>query len=138
MPTTYIIEFAKPVGAPRTFDWNTGAVKPADQIADPKRCQAKFYIGWAVDMQNRFDEHVTGKGSALCRAAIKRGVSIEIAIRFEFENNEQAWKLEKVLKNKKATAKLVAALREGKTVKGVPAPTFIKRPVTVDTWLDLH
>lgn len=136
-PVVYIIEFDRPIGAPRTFDWETGAPKTAEQMANPARCTAQFYIGWTDDMGNRFHQHVTGKGSKLIAAAIKKGVNVNIAVQFECETNEQAWKLEKVIKGKKATAKIIAQLKAGKTPKGLPEPTYIRRPVTVDDWMSL-
>lgn len=44
-----------------------------------KRQQAGHYIGWSTDADARIREHKAGKGAALTRAAVKQGVTLEVA-----------------------------------------------------------
>lgn len=43
--------------------------------------RAQYYIGYCADgrVQERYQEHITGRGAAICRAAVEQGHSILLA-----------------------------------------------------------
>lgn len=119
----YILELTQKLGAPRTHDFFTGQEIPADQRANPARCSAQTYIGYAEhSIDERFEQHRSGKGAAFTRAAVERGIEFVIVARWE----EADYHLEKFLKSLKDTPALMRKLRAGKLPKGVPQPDFIQ------------
>jgi hypothetical protein len=57
----YLLHFATPLGDPaRSHAW------------------ASHYIGWALDAEQRLAEHLAGRGAAITRAAVQRGIRLEI------------------------------------------------------------
>jgi hypothetical protein len=57
----YLLHFAAPLGNPaRPHAW------------------ASHYIGWAFDVEQRLAEHLAGRGAAITRAAVERGIRFEI------------------------------------------------------------
>lgn len=56
--TVYLLHFDKPLGNPA----NTRAL-------------ARHYLGWAVDLDKRLNDHRAGRGAAITRAALEQGIS---------------------------------------------------------------
>lgn len=59
----YILEFSRPLG-----DWSN------------PRGQARYYTGWCEDhrLNERLQEHQTGAGAAITRAAVRAGVTLTL------------------------------------------------------------
>ncbi len=57
----YIIHFSQPLG----------------NLSNP-RAQARHYAGFALDPLARFQEHCTGQGAKITRAAVQRGITLTL------------------------------------------------------------
>lgn len=57
----YLLHFYSPLGTP----------------GNP-RAQARHYIGWALDINERLAQHRTGRGAAITRAAVQAGISFDL------------------------------------------------------------
>lgn len=57
-PCIYVLHFDQPLG----------------NLNNP-RAQAQHYLGWAMDLTARLAEHAAGRGAAITRAAVERGIS---------------------------------------------------------------
>lgn len=57
--TVYLLHFADPLG------------------------HAQHYLGWALDHLDRVNAHLAGKGAALVRAAVRRGIHVELVRTWE-------------------------------------------------------
>lgn len=58
------------------------------------RQKAQHYLGWALDVEKRVQEHRDGTGARFTRAAVKRGVTLLIAATWRGGRDlEQAYKL---------------------------------------------
>lgn len=85
----YILEFTQPLGN--------------------ERHQAKYYLGWAMDVEERLEEHEAGHGAAITRAAIERGFGLKlVAIIPGMTRND-----ERRLKNQKNTRRIVDRIERG-------------------------
>ena len=84
MATVYLLHFAQPLGNPTN-----------------PRALARHYVGWALNLDERINQHRRGDGCALTRAAVERGISFEVV---------QTWpgdyRLEKHIKALKAAPRL--------------------------------
>lgn len=60
-PVVYLLHFAQPLGNPNN-----------------PRALAAHYVGWAVNLEDRMREHHAGRGAAITRAAVARGVAFEV------------------------------------------------------------
>jgi hypothetical protein len=63
--------------------------------------QAAHYIGYAVDLAARLAEHRAGRGAALTRAAVQRGIGFEVVRVWPGDRH-----LERLLKNRKSAPRL--------------------------------
>lgn len=94
--TVYIIEFSQPLG---NLQNNLG--------------QARYYVGWckAGEEQRRLNEHRTGRGASITRAAAEKGIQMTIVATMNGTRHD-----ERRIKNQRNTPRLVAQLRKaGKT-----------------------
>ncbi len=73
---------------------------PLGNLTNP-RAQAQHYLGWAMDLAERLAQHAAGRGAAITRAAVERGISWRV-----FVLGAGDYTLEKTLKAKKNTARL--------------------------------
>lgn len=62
--TVYLLHFDRPIGN-----------------AANRRAQASHYVGWALDVEERLDQHEKGQGAALTRAAVAAGVTWQVFLR---------------------------------------------------------
>lgn len=74
--------------------------------------RAQFYVGWCADdgWQNRYQEHISGKGSKITQAAVRAGYSLLVA--HTFPGGTRA--LEAYIKERKNTKKVLQLARSGK------------------------
>jgi predicted GIY-YIG superfamily endonuclease len=72
----YIIQLERPMGSTRH--------------------SARFYIGWAKNIDTRLADHRAGRGSAMLRAAVERGIRFDIVAYMPGDKSLERW-----LKNKK-------------------------------------
>jgi hypothetical protein len=63
---------------------------------------ARHYLGWAADVDRRVAEHLAGRGSPLVRAAVRRGLPVELARVWPDETRD----FERGLKRRKEAARL--------------------------------
>lgn len=84
IPQVYLLHFAQPLGNPQ----NT-------------RAQASHYLGWALDVSARLADHRAGRGAAITRAAVERGIAFDVVATWPGD-----WHLEKQLKALKASNRL--------------------------------
>ena len=49
----------------------------------PAYRHARHYVGWAQDADARLAEHLAGAGSPLVRAAVRAGVTVTLAARYD-------------------------------------------------------
>jgi hypothetical protein len=84
IPQVYLLHFSAPLGNPQ----NT-------------RAQASHYLGWALDVASRLAEHRAGRGAAITRAAVERGIDFDVVASWPGDRY-----LERRLKNLKATPRL--------------------------------
>lgn len=91
----YVIKFDRPLGNP-----------------DNRRGQAKFYIGYCEDERlfERLKEHRSGRGACITRAASERGIEMDFAMFIL----GQSRKVERKLKNRKNTRRIVDQFWSGK------------------------
>lgn len=108
----YLLHFARPVG----------------NLANP-RGQASHYLGWALDPAAREQQHRSGRGAALTRAAAEQGIGWQL-----FVLGEGTRDLERRLKAKKATPRLCPIC--GRSHPGgrlhLPPPTWGQLPLLDD------
>jgi putative endonuclease len=84
----YILEFQTPLGN--------------------EKHQARYYLGYCDNLERRLKEHEQGKGAAITRACVERGISFKVVAYFPGDRT-----LERRLKNQKNTARIVANYRRG-------------------------
>lgn len=56
--------------------------EPMSQGPDPRTGKpraARHYVGFAEDVEERFDEHVNGRGSRMLQVAVERGITLRLA-----------------------------------------------------------
>lgn len=72
--------------------------------------QAQYYIGSCADdrLDERLQEHRTGQGAAITRAAVERGFTLSLACTLP-----GSWKEERQLKARKNTRKIVKQIQRG-------------------------
>jgi predicted GIY-YIG superfamily endonuclease len=75
----------------------------------PPLKHAKYYLGYCADdgLARRFEQHLTGNGAAICRAAVMEGIRLRIVATLPGYRDE-----ERRLKRQKNTPRLVRQLRE--------------------------
>lgn len=56
---------------------------------------ARHYLGWAIDAAARVDDHLAGNGAAIVRAAVRRGIHIELVRTWEGETRQLERKLKR-------------------------------------------
>ena len=61
-------------------------------------CHARHYVGWAVDLEERVRQHLTGHGSALLNAANAYGIGWDVVHVIRCRSRRQAWQLERHIK----------------------------------------
>lgn len=73
------------------------------QFSEPL-CHAKFYLGYCEDdrLEQRIQEHKSGRGAAITRAAVERGISLSLVLTMEGNRD-----YERRLKRQKNTPRLV-------------------------------
>jgi predicted GIY-YIG superfamily endonuclease len=71
--------------------------RPLGNLANT-RAQAHHYTGFALDVDARFQQHASGQGSKLTRAAVAQGISLELVAHWPAALGE-----EKALKARKCT-----------------------------------
>jgi predicted GIY-YIG superfamily endonuclease len=72
--------------------------------------KAQFYIGWCTDgtLEQRITEHRSGRGAAITRACIERGIAFDVVVTMRGDR-----KKERRLKKQKNTRRIVEqALRD--------------------------
>lgn len=77
----YVLKFSSPLGNP-----------------DNPRAQARFYVGWARELEARLWHHTHGRGAAITRAAVKAGITFEVVFVMPGTRND-----ERAIKNRKGT-----------------------------------
>lgn len=70
---------------------------------------AKYYVGWCEDgtLMDRVGAHRKGRGAAITRAAVQRGLTLSLVVAFPGDRH-----LERRIKRWKNTPKLVARLNQ--------------------------
>ena len=61
-------------------------------------CHARHYVGWAVDLEQRVRQHLTGQGSALLNAANAYGIAWDVVHAIPCRSRRAAWQLERHIK----------------------------------------
>lgn len=89
----YILKFSHTIGNP----------------SNP-RGQARYYVGWCEDwrLEDRLNEHNTGRGAAITRAVVERGFRLELVATLPGTRDD-----ERKLKRQKNTPRIVRKLMEG-------------------------
>ena len=59
---------------------------------------ARHYVGWAVDLNARVRQHLTGRGSALLNAANAYGIRWDVVHVIRCRSRRAAWQLERHIK----------------------------------------
>ena len=74
---------------------------------DNPKAQAQYYVGWCEDdrLEERLDEHTSGRGAKITRAAIEQGITFEVVAVIPGDR----W-VERAIKNRGNTPKLVEQL----------------------------
>lgn len=74
----------------------------------PPLKHARYYVGYCADhrLAQRFEEHLTGNGAAICRAAVIEGIRLRIVVTLPGFRDE-----ERQIKRRKNTPKFVEQLR---------------------------
>lgn len=62
-PVVYLLHFRQPLGNPTN-----------------PRAQAQHYIGWAQDLNLRLAAHLAGRGAAITRCAVERGIAWDVFV----------------------------------------------------------
>lgn len=84
MGTIYLLHFARPLGNPTT-----------------PHGLAQHYLGWAADWRQRNRDHLAGRGAAITRAALARGITWECYPLLPGDRT-----IERYLKSRKETPRL--------------------------------
>ena len=66
-------------------------------------CHARHYVGWAVDLEARVRQHLTGRGSALLNAANAYGVRWDVVHAIPCRSRREAQRLERHIKRQHVT-----------------------------------
>jgi len=101
MGKVYCLEFSDTLGNPRN-----------------RRGQAKYYLGFCEDgnVERRLEEHRKGQGASITRAAVQRGMKLSVVFTMPGDRKVERW-----LKNKKATPRIVQRYRD---TGYLPIPNF--------------
>lgn len=62
---------------------------------------ARHYLGWAVNADDRFQQHMSGGGSPLVKAVVESGIGVKIVRTWDGTRDD-----ERALKNRKNSTKL--------------------------------
>ena len=85
----YLLHFDAPLGNP-----------------DNPRAQARHYLGWAARLDRCALQHMQGKGAAITRAAVERGIGFVVARTWSGDRS-----LERKLKNRHEAPRLCPICR---------------------------
>lgn len=92
----YILKFDRPLG-------NT----------NNNRGQARYYVGWAADVNARLIDHHAGRGAAITRACVERGIGFDVVLVLPGSRE-----LERAIKRQKNTPRFISRFAERNTAKG--------------------
>lgn len=70
--------------------------------------RARYYLGWALDVDARLAEHKAGHGAKITAAAVGRGFELEIVATFPGTRAD-----ERQLKSRKSHSRIVERLQRG-------------------------
>lgn len=71
------------------------------QPISPKHT-TQHYLGWSADIEARVQEHLTSRGAKLCKVALSRGITFEVAATWPDTDRD----FERRLKNRKESPRL--------------------------------
>ena len=88
----YIVELSRPIGNPKS-----------------KHGTAQYYIGYCDDdrLFDRMNEHLSGRGAAMLRAAKKQGISFGVVATFPGSRDD-----ERRMKRQKNTPRIIRRYRQ--------------------------
>lgn len=74
----------------------------------PPLKHARFYVGYCADnrVQERFRQHITGRGARICHAAVQAGIQLQIIAQLPGFKDE-----ERRIKQRKNTPRYVQQLK---------------------------
>ncbi len=92
--TVYLIHLDRPVGSKQSDEARRLFGLPPRRREDYEP-HAQHYIGWTTDLDERIEQHRTGQGAAILRAAGQAGISWQVVRTWEGGRD-----LERQLKNR--------------------------------------
>lgn len=80
--TVYLIHLERPIGAMQSEERRSFFGLPPHKVEDYEP-HAQHYIGWTTNLDGRLDDHRTGRGAAILRAAGEAGIGWQVVRTWE-------------------------------------------------------
>lgn len=110
--SVYLLHFSAPIGIPG------------------RHSQARHYLGWAGDLAARLKEHQSGRGAAITRAALERGIVFE-CVRV-WPHADRGW--ERALKQRKNAPAICPACGGSHALRRACGPAVAQLELPLEEW----